>query len=372
MGKADDIKIAYLFEHYPNANQPYITHLVNKLRAKEGLSLEVKSFLDAEKKTTGATVFQISWKKKFHALLRTFHKNQNKLTSPEVELLKFDIVHVQHSFLFSHISGLLMLPAAIRPKIIITLRGGDTYVKPWFSKNWAEFYKAGSTHVDAFITMSENQRNYLQRWGVPERKIHVVPVSFGDPFKAEPRYPNSKALQIVSIFRMQWEKNIDGNLRLIQELKSKGLPVKYDVFGSGRDIGQLYYLVDSYNLMDCVTVHGRTENEIIKQKLLDYDFLLQLSHSESLGMSVIEAQSYGVPCIVSNKGGLPELVENGINGIIIETSEIGKAVEQVIKIWNAKETYFEYSKNAIHNAQENFNTKVEAERLLQLYKSILK
>ena len=366
------IKLAYIFEPYPIFYQPYITHLINKLKQYENIDLSLKAFDNVGESNENIEFFPTYRTRNFFKLRYLLSNFYKTLTYPEIRMLNYDIIHLQHSFLFNKINGLLMLPEAKRPKIVITLRGNDTYIKPWISQEWIDFYKKGSENVDAFITMSNHQKQYLQKWGVTKDKIHVIPISLSENAESKPKYPNTKELRIVSIFRMQWEKNIDGNLRLIQQLKARRIPVKYDIYGDGRDIGQLFYLIDKYNLGNCVTIHGRIKNELIKANLPNYDFILQLSHSESLGMTVIEAQAIGVPGIVSNVGGLMEIIKEGENGILVKDNDMGNAVNSIIKLWQSPESYHKHSENAIVNAKENFNLNGEADKLIDLYQNLLK
>jgi glycosyltransferase involved in cell wall biosynthesis len=167
---------------------------------------------------------------------------------------------------------------------------------------------------------------------------------------------------------MCWEKNIDGNLRVIKYLKEEGHQVQYDMFGDGSDREQALFLVDKYGLNDVVTIHGRVPNETISKQLHEYDFYLQLSHSESLGMSVIEAQAHGIPAVVSNAGGLPEIVEHNKTGCVVDSFEIEEAANYIIQLSKSNEDYLKISEAAIQKAQSSFNIELEMERLMTLYK----
>jgi glycosyltransferase involved in cell wall biosynthesis len=224
--------------------------------------------------------------------------------------------------------------------------------------------------VDAFIVMSEDQKKYLTRWGVPQENIHVIPISFGEKFEIEPKYPNKNELKLVSVFRMSWEKNIADNLSLVKQLKEFGIKVQYDVYGDGKDLGQMHYLRDRFGLEKEVRIKGKINNEELKAKLCDYDFLLQLSHSESLGMSVIEAQTQGLPAIVSNVGGLPEIIDNNHNGIILEDLSV-KELQRISDLWRNKDLYYKYSKASINLSQSRYNINVESSKLLNLYESLI-
>lgn len=282
-------------------------------------------------------------------------------------MYNYDIIHLQHSFLWRKLQPLTKFKK--HPKIIITLRGGDTYIKPWTSNSWKNFYKS-SGHVSAFITMSEHQKKYLTQWGVAEEKIHVIPISFGEHSNAKPKYPNQDKLKLVSAFRMTWEKNIEGTVRFAKLLIEKGVDFEYDIYGDGTDLGQLYYLIDKYNLHNYINVKGKVDNNVLKQELAGYDFFVQLSVSEAFPTSVLEAQSFGLPCIVSNSGGLPEAVINNKTAIVCDYTAIEEMVNKCLNVWKNKEEYYQYSKNAIEFVNSNFTLEYEITKLTKLYKFI--
>jgi glycosyltransferase involved in cell wall biosynthesis len=281
---------------------------------------------------------------------------------------QFDIVHVQHSYLWRKLLPLKGLRN--RPKIILTLRGGDTYLKPWSYITLAQFYKDSSALIDAFVVMSAHQKKYLERWGVSEDKIHVIPISFGEKSNASPKYPKKDILRLVSAFRMTWEKNIEGHIKFAKSIKDKGVPFRYDIYGNGNDIDQLYFLIDKYNLGNEVSVMGKVENPALKDALINYDMFVQLSITESLGMSVIEAQAAGLPCIVSSSGGLPEVVVNNKTGIVDDYNNIDDLAEECIKLWKNHERYNSFSKNAISYVNSKFTIQNELESLQLLHNKL--
>ena len=64
----------------------------------------------------------------------------------------------------------------------------------------------------------------------------------------------------------------------------------------------------------------------------DISIFCALSRQESFGVSILEASASGIPVITSNRGGLPEVVLNGVTGLIIEQLNPDDASEAVIEI----------------------------------------
>ena len=368
------IKIHQVFESYPLFYQPYIPPVIEALQRENQLDIQICAYNGTANKDASVTILpKYNYRRvvlKFVSLLNPICKGLSYLEYKAIQS-KVDIIHLQHSFLFSKVLGLLKTLRNERPKIIITLRGGDTYVKPWIDKRWSEFYKSYGDKVDAFITMSQHQKKYLQKWGVSEHKIYVIPISFGLKSIAVPKYPNKGTIKIISAYRMCWEKNIEGNLRTVKVLKERGINVQYDIYGDGSDIGQVYYLIDKYGLEEEVNCFGKIENTIFKERLKFYDFYLQLSLSESFGCSVVEAQSLGVPCVVSNSDGLPEAIIHEKTGYCVNTYDIELAVDYIIKLWSDNELYYSFSNESIKFVNSNFTVEHEVDKLIKLYKEIV-
>ncbi|GGK60797.1 MULTISPECIES: glycosyltransferase family 4 protein [Flavobacteriaceae] len=373
MMKNKTLKILQVFESYPLFYQPYIPPVIEALQKQTTLTIQICAYSGTKNIDANVTILpSYNYRRIFLRLAGLFNPIYKGLSYIGYKAIhdKVTIIHIQHSFLFSKILGLLKMSKSERPKIIITLRGGDTYVKPWIDERWRDFYKNYGDKVDAFIAMSKHQKKYLQKWGISENKIHIIPISFGLKSLAEPKYPNKEFVKIISAYRMCWEKNIEGNLRTIKVLKERGINVQYDIYGDGPDIGQVYYLIDKYGLKKEVNYFGKIENIIFKKKLKLYDFYLQLSHSESFGGVVVEAQSIGVPCIVSNSGGLPEAIIHGETGYCVNTNDIELAVDYIIKLWSDTKLYHSFSTEAIKYVNNNFTVKHEVNKIIKLYSEV--
>lgn len=357
------MNILYVFEKEPNEYQQYLWLPFNKLKTE--LNLKILAYKAGSKVNYAIKSYGLK-----DYIQRILYKaSLSKYRSLDIKLMqKFDIIHIQHSFLFNKIIPLLNI--VNRPKIIITLRGGDTYIKPWIDKKWKEFYRQYGNMIDAFVVMSMHHKIYLQKWGIDPLRIHVIPVSFGEQSIASPKFPNSGKLKLVSAFRMTWEKNIMDCIRLAKSLKEKGIDFQYDFYGDGNDFGQLFYLIDRYELSDFVFAKGKIDNDRLKEIYSEYDFIVQLSISEALPATIMEAQAKGIPAIVSDSGGLPEAIIPGISGICHSSSNIEKIVDDLTRIWKDRNLYYQFSKASIDFANETFSSQKEIERLKALYQTL--
>lgn len=366
------IKVNYVFQSYPVFYQPYIPPVIEALSQKAKFKLKVLVFKDALTENI-IKMPSYSHRRVFEKVLGLIKPTYRGLNYMEYKAIKnrVDIVHLMDSYLHPKIYGFLSGNNLNRPKTVITLRGNDTYIKPWVQKKWQDFYKHYGNAVDAFIVMSKHQKQYLhEKWGISKLHIHIIPISYGDIEKAPSKSLTGSTLQIVSAFRMCWEKNIEGNIRVIKYLVEKGVNVHYHMYGDGPDSGQVFYLIDKYKLSKHITYHGRVDNAQLKRKLKDYDVFLQLSHSEAFPTSVLEAQSQGLPAVISDAGGMPEVIRPEVSGYCVPSYDSEGAAELISELFNNPKLYNEFSAQAINYVAEQFSIANEVDRLTKLYDTL--
>lgn len=84
----------------------------------------------------------------------------------------------------------------------------------------------------------------------------------------------------------------------------------------------------------------------------------QPSLIESFGFAVIEAMSFGLPCVVSNVGGLPEVIDNNENGFLCNLDSEKDAVSKIIKLLNNDLEYKRISQNSKIKTQTTFSESI--------------
>ena len=102
------------------------------------------------------------------------------------------------------------------------------------------------------------------------------------------------------------------------------------------------------------------------------DLLIAPFTEPHFARSVIEAAAMGVPSIVSNVGGLDELVVDKKTGVIYNTQNHGELEEKIKEIINDEAMLKQLSKNAIEYAHKNFDSKINSNRTFKVYEELLK
>jgi glycosyltransferase involved in cell wall biosynthesis len=130
---------------------------------------------------------------------------------------------------------------------------------------------------------------------------------------------NSGKLHILTLTKLIKRKNISKVLKAFEILKERGLKFHHTFAGKGKEYGNLVNLTNELQMQDCITFLGFVNEE---QKRFLYNWVdlfilpsMSLKHSiECYGIVVIEANSYNIPVIFGDTGGMKEAIENGVKG----------------------------------------------------------
>lgn len=282
-----------------------------------------------------------------------------------------DILHVQHASLFKNIIDIFGIHE--KPVILISLHGSDTYVYPHLKKEGYHRYKNYSAYIDGFVVQSNNQKSYLKKFHVENKKIFVIPTTTPKEKYNPKNIQSGDKIKILTVGRFTWEKNYQDNLRFIKRLVDSKLKVEYTIIGTGtpHETGKIHYLIDKFNLNGLVTIKDPMENKKLKEEYLKYNYYLLLSISESGGRSIMEALQRGLVPILSNVGGIPELADLGEHNIICDYFDVEELFIKFSHVNQNPDIYRNISERGICQIDSKYNSSIEAKNLLMLYEKLL-
>ncbi|PYU40368.1 MAG: N-acetyl-alpha-D-glucosaminyl L-malate synthase BshA [Acidobacteria bacterium] len=130
------------------------------------------------------------------------------------------------------------------------------------------------------------------------------------------------------------------------------MPAKLVLIGDGPDRGAAEYLVRKYSLQKDVFFLGKQDN--VYEKLAAADLFLLPSQLESFGLAALEAMACEVPIIATNVGGVPEVVEHGVDGFLVEPGDVKEAARYAIEILSRADRGREMGKIARISAKKKF------------------
>ncbi len=122
---------------------------------------------------------------------------------------------------------------------------------------------------------------------------------------------------------------------------------------------------------DNVKIHGWVSGEKKDEVFKNAAMLILPSYSEGLPISILEGMACGLPIIATPVGGIPEAVENGINGFLIEPGDCKALSEKIDLLLKDKELREKMGTESKKTAKEKFDVKIVLKNLGEIYDSLL-
>ena len=162
-----------------------------------------------------------------------------------------------------------------------------------------------------------------------------------------------------SIGRLSKEKGFDDLLRLFKKIMSKFPDWNLNIVGDGFERNNLLDLAKELKLGDRVIFRGYQDKEEINDLMLDSSIYLMTSHTESFGLVLIEAMSYGIPCIAyTSAQGANEIINDGVNGYLINDRNEDEMIKKITMLVNDERLRKSLGRNAKEKSLEYDGTKV--------------
>ena len=151
---------------------------------------------------------------------------------------------------------------------------------------------------------------------------------------------------------------------MLQLPKEKQLDFQVRLFGNGPLLPELKKIVDDNDLSNTIIFEGTVDNKEMPSKLIENNIFILMSYEEGLPISIIEAMRASLPVISTKISGIPEQVETGYNGVIIEPS-----VDQLVDIFNNMQNY-DWKKMG-DNSRNKFLEKFTFNQMMESYCKML-
>lgn len=167
---------------------------------------------------------------------------------------------------------------------------------------------------------------------------------------------------LIKSFALLYEK-----LKITHPLLAEILILR--IVGGGTELNKLQALTESLKIHEKVEFVGRVDHERVPSELAKLDIYVALSRSESFGVAILEAGLNQCPVIVTNVGGLPELVIDHKTGIIVESENIIQAAEAMYELITEPKLIAEYGRNAQQHVLENYTWKASIIKMINVFES---
>jgi N-acetyl-alpha-D-glucosaminyl L-malate synthase BshA len=297
-----------------------------------------------------------------------------------IKKYKIDIIHA-HSVIPTGFIGIVVAKIIACPSVI-TSHGMD--INNFDAKSiYGHLISFSLNHCDKAIAVSGDLAETMKSLGIEENKIVILRNAVDTE-----RFKPSKNMQLrhkckigkneVLILFVGYLDSFKGIFELIDafyEINKKNKNVKLMIVGTGPKEDELKKKVSKLSLKNFVIFTGNIAPIEMHKYYQAADIFLLPSYTDAGGPPVvfIEAMACGLPVIGTNVGGIPEGIENGINGFIIPPKNVDELTNRLEILFKDKNLRKEFGNNSLKKIRENSMTlEKKADKLINLYENQIK
>lgn len=233
--------------------------------------------------------------------------------------------------------------------------------KKWYKNPVGKLVWLASKLADHIVLESYSEKKLIEnQLGYKlSAKYIVIHLGVVDSYKLKDK--NSKKVVFVSTTRLVKDKGIAELIEAYKLIGSKN--TRLTIYGDGPD--SAIFKSQATNIVG-IEMLGHVAD--INSALSQADILVHPTYHEGFGLSLVEAEMWGLPIIASNVGSIPEIVKNKVNGLLVPSKNIKELAKAMESLANNYDLRIEMGEASRKIYLDNFQfDKIVKEKFIPLY-----
>ena len=295
-----------------------------------------------------------------------------------IKTYKPDLIHINNSLGSTAIArdfAYLKIAKKKRIPVLFFIHGWQHTLSNKFKEKgyWKNYFKKRFALSDAIVVLAKEFKEELVKLGIPEERIHVSSTMVESKKYLPDTKDFSPPFKILFCAYMNRKKGPYEVLKAAPFVLEKYQDTKVIFMGDGVELENLKKLCSEMEL-DCnVEFIGYKEGE---EKIIIFknsNIFVYPSYTEGFPLVILEAMAAGMPLVTTPVGGLADAVENGKQGLVIESMppKPEEIAEKIIKLIENPELMIEMSENNRREAKEKYDVRVVCRNIEKIYERIM-
>lgn len=347
---------------------PFETLPIDQSRIPDFLGGRITQYHPPSLRATIATNlrFICSHPRKYGRFLRKATAYLGLRTSLSMVVMAAKLANIGVEYIRVHFASAIALRAMCIADLLgipfsCTSHHGDIFINP--DQHLLEIIK----DAKPFVTVSEYNRKYLEKkYSLPAEAVRVV--RFGiipDHFKPPQKREENSPLVLLSVTWLREVKGIEYLVESCKVLCETHLKFRCFIIGGG-DSRKIEKLIRSLGLTECVFLLGPVDHRAIKNFYIFADIFLLPSLSEGIPIALMEAMAMELPVVATAITGIPELVIDGVNGLLVEPGNPGALADKILLLSADKDLRERLGKMARKKVLESYDLAKNTKKLVEL------
>lgn len=289
------------------------------------------------------------------------------------KLRKMDVVHLHWAI--PNGLGAIFLKKFFGIPYITTVYGEEIHLsKRYHMLSGLRWLVNNSSKI---ITISNATRDFCLESGLDDEKMEIIPFGVGtDFFRPLDVYKDENIFQILSVGYLIERKGFEYLIRAMPHVLTEHENVRLKIVGSGPLESKLKSLIYELDLGDHVEIIKNVSDENLLMMYNSADLFVLPSivdsqgNTEGLGVVLLEAMACEVPVIGSDVGGIPDIIYEGVTGLLIPEKDVFKLFKVILNMIESVDLRKEIGINGYLMVKEKFSWNKLAENYQNIYLTI--
>lgn len=235
-------------------------------------------------------------------------------------------------------------------------------------KLWKFMYKSSFRNA-RIVTLSQRLSEELV--GLADYTPLVLPNGI-EPNKLRLKLrekPDGGLLKLLFLSNLMFEKGIFDVIEALGKLHKQGFSFELQIIGAEADVSasDLNQAIESHGISGSTYYIGSKYDDEKWKALLEADVFIFPSHNEALPLVLLEAMSCELPIVASQIGGVPDLIEDGISGLLFKPQNVAELSEKLLLLLRDSSLRQRMASNAKEKFDSFYTTEHFEERLKDLF-----
>ena len=293
-----------------------------------------------------------------------------------IKKIRPDIINTHYASGYGTLSRLINFKPTL-----LSVWGSDVYDFPYENFIKKQILIKNLEAATEIASTSEVMKKQVQEF-IKNKKIHITPFGVDiNRFIPDKSFKNKDIINIGIVKSLETKYGIEYLIKgvkiLIDKLEKNKKDfiksqIKLTIVGKGEQLNELIKLTKNLGIENITEFIGAIPHKLVPQYLNTFDIFCAPSILESFGVAVIEASACALPVIVSDVGGLPEVVDNNITGYVIPPKRPDLIGDKLYKLILNEKIRKEMGLKGREKVKKMYDWEKNVEKMEKIYEAMIK
>lgn len=262
-------------------------------------------------------------------------------------------------------------------KLVTSFHGHDIF--PYRKEYYQKAYQIFHDNVSSLIVNSPYSEELLNDIVGKSSRLSVIPVGLdSNYFRNQSENKETGEIRIIFIGRLVFLKGADLMIEIFSHIHAKFPNSRLVLIGGGELMENISKLIDMIGIRDSVELKGALNQDEIKNELSSGDVFVYpgktdkiFGASDTQGLVVQEAQSFNLPVVCSDVGGIRFGMVDGETGFLVKENDLKGFVDKITYLIENPEIRKRMGQAGRDFVKKNFDSAVVGQKLMNVYQTVL-